>query len=263
MHQFDTDISCTRTSPESWKGDISDNWSINGVPNGGYLMAIMANAMLQDSGKRATPVITANFMARSTPGDVSVSVAKMSQSTQFERYEARLSQGDQETIRAFGTFVQEQDTCRVDRYEAGPPELAPREACVMIPELPKFTVYRHMDVLLDPACAGWMMGTLVDRSENKGWIRFKEKRPYDIPALLFAADAFPPPIMASQGMVAWVPTLEFSVNIRNLPRSEWLKCIFRTRFVTCGLLEEDGEIWDETGALVAVSRQIAQFRSYA
>ena len=35
---------------------------------------------------------------------------------------------------------------------------------------------------------------------------------------------------------------------------------FRTRFITCGLLEEDGEIWDETGQLIAISRQIAQYR---
>ena len=42
-------------------------------------------------------------------------------------------------------------------------------------------------------------------------------------------------------MVAWVPTIELSVNIRNIPTTKWLKCIFQTRFITCGLLEEDGE----------------------
>ena len=61
-------------------------------------------------------------------------------------------------------------------------------------------------------------------------------------------------------MGAWVPTIELTVNVRKPPASQWLKCIFRTRFITCGLLEEDGEVWDETGALVAISRQIAQYR---
>ena len=33
-----------------------------------------------------------------------------------------------------------------------------------------------------------------------------------------------------------------------------------TRYITCGLLEADCEVWDETGNLAAISRQIAQFR---
>ena len=97
-------------------------------------------------------------------------------------------------------------------------------------------------------------------SEQKGWIKFREEREFDIPALLLMADAFPPPVLASQGMVAWVPTIEFSVNVRRIPTSKWLKGIFRTRFITCGLLEEDGELWDENGELAAILRQIAQFR---
>lgn len=117
-----------------------------------------------------------------------------------------------------------------------------------------------MDVLLDPSCAGWMQNRVVDKSENKGWIRFKDRRPFDIPSLLLVADSLPPAVLASQGMVGWVPTIELSVNIRNLPKTEWLNCSLRTRFITCGLLEADGEVWDEAGNLVAISRQIAQMR---
>ena len=78
---------------------------------------------------------------------------------------------------------------------------------------------------------------------------------------IVTADSLPPGILASHGMVAWVPTIELTVNIRNLPKSRWLNCSLRTRFVTCGLLEADGEVWDEKGNLVAISRQIAQIRT--
>jgi len=127
--------------------------------------------------------------------------------------------------------------------------------------MPNYTLFGHMDIRLDPACVGWWSGDLSDTSECKGWFIFKKERPFDIPSILLVADAFPPPVLSSQGMVAWVPTLEFSVNIRHIPTTDWLKCIFRTRFITCGLLEEDGEIWDQNGELVAITRQIAQYRA--
>jgi acyl-CoA thioesterase len=106
-----------------------------------------------------------------------------------------------------------------------------------------------------------MLGKLSDTSEIKGWIKFKNDRPFDVLSILLIADSFPPAVISSQGMVAWVPTIELSVNVRKLPTTDWLKCSFRTRFITCGLLEEDGEIWDQKGELIAISRQIAQYRA--
>ena len=39
MHLFDRDILFEPGEPFSFSGHITDNWSINGVPDGGYLMA--------------------------------------------------------------------------------------------------------------------------------------------------------------------------------------------------------------------------------
>jgi hypothetical protein len=54
-----------------------------------------------------------------------------------------------------------------------------------------------------------------------------------------------------------VPTLEMTVHVRDVPAPGALRSTFRTRFVTNGLFEEDGEVWDSTGRLVAISRQLA------
>lgn len=263
MHHFDQDLALISESPGCFTGTVSDNWSINGNPNGGYLLALAAAAMLRDSGKQGTPILTANFISRCRPDKAELPVLQIARSRQFCRFETRLIQSGEEKVRAIGTFMDPPDDCFVKSYESKPPQLAPPDKCIAIPQMPKFTLYDHMDVRLDPACAGWMENRLTNRSENKGWIAFKEDRPWDNCALALAADAFPPAVFASQGMIAWVPTIELSVNIRNIPRSHWLKCVFRTRFINCGLLEEDGEIWDEDGELVAISRQIAQFRQAA
>jgi hypothetical protein len=129
-----------------------------------------------------------------------------------------------------------------------------------MPVLPRFTFFNQVDVRLDPACAGWLTGELADRLEQKGWVRFKEPRSYDMISALLIADAFPPPVLAAYGMVAWVPTIELTVNVRNLPTTPWLKCVFRTRYIDNDILEEDGEVWDGKDVLVALSRQVAQFR---
>ncbi len=260
MHLFDHDIIPAPRDRLTSDIVVSDNWSINNIPNGGYLMGILARAALAVSEKQSTPIVTAAFLSRTIPGPAAIVIKKISSSKQFERFEAGLFQNGVKTIQAMATFAGQTDECTVTRYETTAPEMDLVENCIMIPELPGYSLFSNMDIRLDPECVGWMSGNLIQRSEHRGWIRFRENRAFDIPSILLVADAFPPPIFASQGMVAWVPTLEFSVSIRNPPVSRWLKCIFRTRFITCGLLEEDGQVWDEAGNLVAISRQVAQYK---
>jgi len=262
MHLFDQDILFEPTDPFSFAGRITENWSINGIPNGGYLMAILARAMMVHSEMKSTPIITVNFLNRCEPGDARVLIEKMSVSRQFSRFQAKLYQNGKEKIRSFGTFASETNECILESYEESEPQITALEKCLPMPELPNYTFFSRMDVRLDPICAGWMSGKLSEESESKGWIKFKDERTFDALSIFLIADSFPPAVLSSQGVVAWVPTIEFSVNIRNIPTSKWLKCNFRTRFITCGLLEEDGEIWDQNNQLIAISRQIAQYRTH-
>jgi acyl-CoA thioesterase len=91
----------------------------------------------------------------------------------------------------------------------------------------------------------------------RGWIHFPDDRPIDTLALLLAVDAMPPPLFNLPYEKGWVPTLELTVHVRAVPVGKRLACSFRTKVVQGGLLEEDGEIWDESGTLVALSRQMA------
>ena len=54
----------------------------------------------------------------------------------------------------------------------------------------------------------------------------------------------------------WVPTLELTVHVRAVPAPGPVKCVFRSHFVQGGFFNEDGEVWDSAGTLVAQSRQL-------
>ena len=260
MHIFDRDTKLKETAPSVYTGAISENWLINKHPNGGYLMAILARAMADKSEKKSTPIITANYISRCRPGRIEIRVEEISVSKQFNRYEARLFQDGAEKIRAFGTFADEKMECAINRNESSAPALAERKACIGMPPIPGYTVFDNLELLLDPPCAGWLQGKRIETSENRGWFRFRETRQHDIFSVLQIIDSMPPAVFASQGIAAWVPTIELSVSIRNIPDTEWLRCALRTRHITCGLLEADCEVWDDAGTLAAISRQIAQFR---
>lgn len=260
MHVFDKDISFEEKENNLFEGTLTDGWSINGNPNGGYLMAVLASVMQKKSEKKWPAIITASFLSRTALSQTEIALEPISQSKSFNRIQAGLKQDGKETVRAWGTFTDETVCYGESRYEQTAPTIASLENCMPIPEFGAYTLYGNMDVRLDPICAGWFQGNLSDISEHKGWIRFKDERHVDALALILMADSFPPPVLSTHGMVAWVPTVELTLNIRSLPKTKWVKACFRSRYMTCGLVEEDGELWDESGELLAISRQIAQFR---
>lgn len=52
-------------------------------------------------------------------------------------------------------------------------------------------------------------------------------------------------------------TVEMTAHVRALPADGWLAIRARTRHVIGGYHEEDAELWDSAGRLVAHSRQLA------
>lgn len=260
MYQFDKDISLKQQDAISFTGTISENWLINGNSNGGYLMALMANSILHRGETKSISILSATFISRCVPGDADLWVENISPSNNLKRWMVRLSQNKMEKVIGIGTSINNENGPGEKKYEKSAPEIRDIGECVAIPERAGYTLFGGVDVLLDPDSAGWMDGQLTDRSELKGWIRFKDDRPFDDLSILLAIDSLPPPVFSSHGSFAWVPTLEMSVNIRNSPKGRWLKAVFVSRFINNGIVEEDGELWDEDGELIAISRQISQFR---
>ncbi len=259
MHAFDKDTEFIRKSDGVNNVTVSDQWSINHIPNGGYTMALLTRAMIGDDNALVSCIATANYIERCDPKPGQIFMETIGETKNIIRKQARLVQDGKERVRAMGTFIKNTGSLP-QRYEKEPENVAPPGQCLKVPSMGGgYTLFDRVDMRLDPGCAGWTTGTLTDRSVQKGWIRFKESREIDVPAITFFGDSFPPCIFTSHGMVAWVPTIEYSVNVRQLPKPGWLRVIFTTRFISSGLVEEDGEIWDEDNNLIAISRQIAKY----
>jgi len=114
-----------------------------------------------------------------------------------------------------------------------------------------------LTVRLRPGDEGFRLGEPTGRAEVAGWFAFSDSQPIGAIALLFVADAFPPPVFNTTLPVAWVPTLELTVHVRGVPSPGPLRCVYRSRFIQGGLVEEDGEMWDSRGVLAAQSRQLS------
>jgi acyl-CoA thioesterase len=176
----------------------------------------------------------------------------------FSTVSATLQGPDRPLLQLLGSFGDLEESIGFERIEAEPPALPPVDECVPIEPTDTFPppFMGRVELRLPPErAAAWGAPSGLPRVE--GWFRLRDGEPIDPLALLVAVDAFPPTIFFTDLPVAWVPTLELTAHVRARPAPGWLRCAFTTRFITGGFLEEDGEVWDETGRLVAQSRQLA------
>ncbi len=205
---------------------------------------------------------TAHYVRPVEHGPADLSAEVLRSGRRFRTVSAALVQEGRERVRALATFGSFADQSPPTLNRVGPPDLPPPDRCPNLLDLPPPEgmpappdVFSRFELRLAPG-VGWTSGRRAGATEISGWIRFVDGRPPDALSLLLFADAFPPAVLDVEPS-AWVPTLELTVHVRGRPAPGWLRARFATRLVRDGLLEEDGEIWDADGQLVAMSRQLA------
>ena len=253
-YEFDADTAVRPVGPNLYEGHITPRWNIGPVPNGGYVMAV-GMAALRAALPQPDPVtVTAHYLRPSVPGPVRIYVDTIKVGRQYATGVVQLRQDGKETVRLLATYGDLGRGAGPTHVAGAPPPLPRRETLAPLPVHSGLEFGHRFEMLTTPL--GFEPGRATGPAEVSGWVRFADRRPPDVHTLGLIADAFPP--AAFQVLApGWVPTIELTVHVRAHPASEWLRCVFRTRFIFGGLLEEDGEIWDEGGTLVALSRQLA------
>ncbi len=258
--EFEKETTSNKKSDHLWEVNITDNWNINNVPNGGYLITIAARILKEELPHKDPLTITGHYLHRAEKGPIDCHVEILNTGKNFSTAMVKFMQNELERIHFTATFTDFAKHSGPSHHEGQAPDLPPPDTCAKMPSFGIYSLYDHVDLRMTPESTKWMEGKLVEKSEIKGWIKLEEGDKNDFFTTLLFADSFPPPIMTRVGLVAWIPTLELTVHLKKKPAPGFLKCRFRSRFLTKGIIEEDGELWDNDGALVAVSRQLAQLR---
>lgn len=252
----------TKTGEDRYAGEIQPGWDIMEITNGGYLMAMAGRAMTDASNGRHLVSLTGHFMNPGRAGRAEIEVEHLKEGRSYTTSRALLSSAGKPLLSVTGSLANTAST-----------DIAPSLLTGSLPSLPEPDdcaravssdsapfpppIVDRVELRMHPDDAGGALGLPTGQAMLRGWFRLLDGEPIDELAVILTSDIFPPAIFNTDHPMTWTPTLDLTVHIRNPGPHEWLACKFQTRFVTGGFLEEDGEIWDQEGNLVALSRQLA------
>lgn len=260
--RFDLDTSVIPHGETAFTARIDPGWWIERGPNGGYIAAILMNALVaHDSDPGFHPrSLTVHYLAPAREGPAQISVRTVRAGRTVHFLSASLHQGERLLASGHAAFASlVTDAPRfADHTAPSYPRPGDMEAPAELPiGVPMRERYEYRVV------SGALWDGPQSQAETGGWIRLREPRRYD-PALVAAlADAWHPAIFARLPERMGVPTIDLTVHFRSvlalqaLKPDDWLGVRFRTTVASEGFLEEDGELWAPDGTLIAHSRQLA------
>jgi hypothetical protein len=244
---------------------VHDGWDIMGNANGGYVMAIIARALTEVTGRPDCITVTCHYLAPCPAGPAVVDVVPVRAGRRFATATAtmwREVDGVRKVIaQVMATMGDlEKDPGGPTSMAGGPSPIPSYEECLSFGgpnDAASPALHTRLATRFHPDDVGFRDGHRSGRGLIRGWFAFRDDRPIDALALLLASDAFPPAVFNLDVATNWVPTVELTVHVRAIPAPGPVQCSFETRYLQNGLLDEDGEIWDSGGVLVAQSRQLA------
>ncbi|MPQ99316.1 thioesterase family protein [Modestobacter sp. I12A-02628] len=248
---------------------LDGGWEVGGgILNGGYLLAVAARAAVLSSPHPHAVALAASYLRAGAAGPAHLQVTPgptgrtLAHSTVVLADEAGPVISVQATT---GTLDPGPQTYTDD--DTAPPSVTPVEDCIdvaaaaaggsTVPGVVAPGLLAELDCRLDPATAGWAVGAPAGEAVMRAWVRLADGRDPDPLSLVALLDCLPPSIWGA-GTLGWAPTVQLQALVRALPAPGWCLVESRTGQVAGGWIDEDYRVWDATGRLVAVSRQLAR-----
>lgn len=263
MNRFQRDTAVTRLGEGRFAARIDPGWRIVRGPNGGYVTALLLRALSEAVADPArTPrSLTVHFTSPPAEAPCEIRTVRERAGRTMTTVSGRLEQDGK--LRAIALAAFGAPRTGPELHDAAMPEVVPPERATPL-SAPLAPI--PMRERYESRSAFGAIGSRSAEAVSGGWIRLREE-PHGVEPPLVAAytDAWPPAVFSRidpTGLAGGVPTVDLTVHFRSpwpahLDPTEFSLVVFRTRFAHGGFLEEDGEVWDSTGRLVAQSRQLA------
>jgi acyl-CoA thioesterase len=247
---------------------LHERWNVGRNQNGGVLLATAARALASTAGQPDPFAVTGHYLAAATNGPAEVRSSLVKPGRTYATATGELWQDDRERVRVVGSFgdlAARASAGATDELGAEPPDLPALDECVDLFDLLTASVgeraltrsLRNFEIRVDPD-GGWGPGATPSRAALRSWVRFRDEATVTPMMLLALADGFPPTLLGHTE-IGWLPTVELTVHVFGAPPADepWLRAELHTRSIVGGLLDEDGELWDASGRVVARFRQLA------
>ena len=245
------------------------NYFVGNTPHGGYLMAIMHKALTTILPHSTAISSSVQYLDRidAKPFELEVEIFKASKGSSSGI--VKLKQDD----KICTTFT---GTCSDFEFMKGHDDLQKPLPDIFIEKnkndyvkmnydkiskgfTPSFI--QQLECLIHPDHAWWNREIDNKSKDNKArcsaFLEMQGGQP-DQFCLSFYSDILPPVVCNKYGPLGWIPTITLTTHIRQLPTTSELYVDFIATDINKGYFEQDCNIWDLSGNLVASSRQLTR-----
>ncbi len=262
MASFQDCSTITANDDRLYTFSVTEDWLQGRTAFGGLSAGAAVRAMLEHvPHERKLRSLMVSFVAPVKEGEAQVLVSILRSGRALHQVEARVMQEEQVCLVLLGSFGAAHDKYLPMEPPSAPVLPAPEDALPMpfIPGVtPNFT--QHLEYQ-------WTVDSIPfsgsQEAHCQGWVRFKEGAPVGWPELVGLLDSWPPPIISTAdgfvpaSSVTWMINVFAEVPVDGFAGTDWWMYDAECSVSKDGYADTQGQLWDQSGRLIARSRQLA------
>ena len=270
MNQFERlqdAINLENTEDNKFVVNPNTNYFVGNTPHGGYLMALMHKALTKILPHSTAISSSVQYLDRIDAAPFELEVETFKSSRGSSSGIVKLKQNNKTCT----TFT---GTCSDFEFMKGYDGLSKHLPAIFKDKDKKDYVkmnydkisnvftpafIQQLECLVHPDHAWWNRES--DNKDNEARCSAFLEMEGGIPdqfCLSFYSDILPPVVSNKYGPLGWIPTITLTTHIRQLPTTKEVYADFKASDINKGYFEQDCNIWDLDGNLVASSRQLTR-----